>query len=91
MLGRSGTGSGAVASVAMRNLLQGTATLAAGTATVANTGFGSNTQYIAFVQAETAGANAGHLHVTRNSNSLVITSSNAADTRPVRWLVIRIA
>lgn len=66
----------------------GTATLAAGSVTVANTSVTSNSRI--FVTSNTDGGTPGWLRVSAKTNgtSFVITSSSATDTSTVAWLIV---
>ncbi|MFJ1581548.1 glycosyl hydrolase family 28-related protein [Streptomyces sp. NPDC088182] len=68
------------------NARMGTATLAAGTVTVANTGVTANTRVALFRQ--TAGGTLGHLTVARTpAASFTITSSSGTETSVVAWVL----
>jgi len=67
--------------------MMGTATLVAGTVTVANTGIRTNDKI--FLTRATTGGTEGHLSYTIiNATSFTINSSAGADTSNINWLVI---
>lgn len=69
------------------NARMGTATLVAGTVTIANTSVTANTRI--FLSRTTTGGTAGHLSSTRIANtSFTINSSSGTDTSTVDWLLV---
>lgn len=65
----------------------GTATLVAGTVTVANTSVTANTRIL--LSRSTTGGTAGHLSTTRiNNTSFTINSSSGTDTSTIEWVLV---
>lgn len=80
---------GAVGS-AVNVIATGTATLVAGTVTVANTSVSSSTKLI-YARATTGGT-VGHLSYTRVAGtSFTINSSSGTETSTVDWLLVAVA
>jgi hypothetical protein len=82
-----GTAGGGVAIKTGSNARLGTATLVAGTVTVANTSVTANTKI--FLSRATTGGTPGHLSYTKiNGTSFTINASGGADTSTVDWLLV---
>lgn len=81
-----GSAGGGIAIAEGANARLGVATLAAGSATVANTSITANTRIAVFRQQP--GGTLGHLSVTRTAGtSFTITSSSGSDTSTVAWVL----
>jgi hypothetical protein len=83
-----GSAGGGITIKSGTNARIGTATLAAGTATVANTSITANTRIL--LTSNTDGGTPGWLRVSAKTNgtSFVITSSSNTDTSTVAWLLV---
>ena len=84
-----GAGGGGIAIAEGANTRMGVATLVAGTVTVANTTVAANDRI--FLTSQADGGTPGFQRVSArvNGTSFTITSSNAADTSTVAWVILR--